>query len=104
MSNMKEFTTEQLKSRLAEVATNLDELRADMQRITTEQRQIKIEVFAREFHVKIGEKCEYAGNVGVLVSFDYDYFVRPKIRLFKKDGTLGTRETVAYSPERIKKL
>lgn len=104
MSNMKEFTTEQLKARLSEVATNLDALRTDMHRLTNEQKQIKIEVFARGFHVKIGEKCKYGGNAGVLVSFDYDYFVRPKIRLFKKDGTLGTRETVAYSPERVKKL
>ena len=70
-----------------------------------EQRHLRQAIWVRDNQMDIGDDVNIGGKKGQISKLDAKYSsVQPIVTLYKKDGTLGKRETRVWSSDKMKKL
>lgn len=93
-----------LADALKEVKAKKAETQNILSQLNQQECELKIEIFIRDTGLKVGTKVSFGEKSGIISRYSTKWGdVKPVIKYFKKDGTLGERESELYSWD-MKKL
>ena len=102
-NSIKESNMDELVKSLKEIQTDQKKVQNDLYKLNQKERELKIEIFIRNTGLKVGVKVVYKDKAGIISRHSNKWMdVKPVIKFFKKDGTLGEREQEIYSWDMVK--
>ena len=98
MKTITELTEKELFDLLSDAKKNTKEMQEALSLARSEESDLMIEHFSRKTGLRTGIEIIYRGKPGIVSKLAVKFGdVRSFVKFFKKDGTIGERETELYN-------